>query len=132
LADRIDGALVERARRSLRRLDPVLGDVIRRVGACELRRRGDPYRYLVRSVLFQQITGAAGTAIEKRLHAALKERYARPGDGVEDKRQLCCGCRARDSLCSSSVRMWLKKWKWLGSAGLPRLMPSIGRRSTAR
>ena len=45
-----------------------------------------------------------GTLNENLLHAALKERYARPGDGVEV---------ARDSLCSSSVRMWLRKW--LGS-----------------
>ncbi|MBS1107278.1 MAG: HhH-GPD superfamily base excision repair protein [Deltaproteobacteria bacterium] len=78
MADRIDEALLERARRSLRRRDPVLGDVIRRVGACGLRRRGDPYRYLVRSVLFQQITGAAGSAIEKRLHAAYGGRVPAP------------------------------------------------------
>jgi DNA-3-methyladenine glycosylase II len=74
VADRIDAVLVERARRSLRRGDPVLGAVIRRVGACELKRRGDPYRYLVRSVLYQQITGAAGRAIEKRLHEAFGGR----------------------------------------------------------
>jgi DNA-3-methyladenine glycosylase II len=80
LADRIDAALLERARRALRRRDPVLGGVIRRVGACELRRRGDPYRYLVRSVLFQQITGAAGTAIEKRLHAAFGGRVPAPSE----------------------------------------------------
>ena len=78
MADRIDVVLVERARRSLRRSDPVLGAVIRRVGACELRRRGDPYRYLVRSVLYQQITGAAGRAIEKRLHAAFGGRVPVP------------------------------------------------------
>ena len=78
MADRIDAVLVERARRSLRRGDPVLGAVIRRVGACELKRRGDPYRYLVRSVLYQQITGAAGRAIEKRLHAAFGGRVPIP------------------------------------------------------
>jgi len=78
VADRIDAVLVERARRSLRRGDPVLGAVIRRVGACELKRRGDPYRYLVRSVLYQQITGAAGRAIEKRLHAAFGGRVPIP------------------------------------------------------
>jgi DNA-3-methyladenine glycosylase II len=78
VADRIDAVLVERARRSLRRSDPVLGAVIRRVGACELRRRGDPYRYLVRSVLYQQITGAAGRAIERRLHAAFGGRVPLP------------------------------------------------------
>jgi DNA-3-methyladenine glycosylase II len=78
MADRIDSVLVERARRALRRGDPVLGAVIRRVGACELRRRGDPYRYLVRSVLYQQISGAAGRAIEKRLHAAFGGRVPMP------------------------------------------------------
>ena len=78
MADRIDAVLVERARRALRRGDPVLGAVIRRVGACELKRRGDPYRYLVRSVLYQQITGAAGRAIEKRLHAAFGGRVPIP------------------------------------------------------
>jgi len=78
VADRIDAVLVERARRSLRRGDPVLRAVIRRVGACELKRRGDPYRYLVRSVLYQQITGAAGRAIEKRLHAAFGGRVPIP------------------------------------------------------
>jgi len=78
MADRIDSVLVERARRALRRGDPVLGAVIRRVGACELRRRGDPYRYLVRSVLYQQISGAAGRAIEKRLHAAFGGRVPTP------------------------------------------------------
>ncbi|MCX5737967.1 MAG: DNA-3-methyladenine glycosylase 2 family protein, partial [Proteobacteria bacterium] len=78
MADRIDAVLVERARRALRRGDPVLSAVIRRVGACELKRRGDPYRYLVRSVLYQQITGAAGRAIEKRLHAAFGGRLPMP------------------------------------------------------
>ena len=73
-----------------------------------------------------------GTLNEKRLHAALKERYARPGDGVEVKLHGNVVDVVRDSLCSSSVRMWSWKWGWLGSAGLPRLMRSIGRRSTAR
>ncbi len=78
MSDRIDAAGIERARRTLRRRDPVLGAVIRRVGACELKRGGDPYRYLVRSVLYQQITGAAGRAIEKRLHAAFGGRVPMP------------------------------------------------------
>ena len=78
MSERIDADLIERARRTLRRRDPVLGAVIRRVGACELQRRGDPYRYLVRSVLYQQITGAAGRAIEKRLHASFGGRVPMP------------------------------------------------------
>lgn len=67
---RIDVDLLARASRTLRRRDPVLRPVIARVGPCVLPRRGDPYAYLVRAVLFQQITGAAGRAIEARLHAA--------------------------------------------------------------
>jgi DNA-3-methyladenine glycosylase II len=54
----------------LRRSDPVLGAVIARVGPCAIVPRGDPYRYLVRAVLYQQITGHAARAIEGRLKAA--------------------------------------------------------------
>ena len=58
---------LERARRWLRRRDADLAEVIRRVGRCGLDLRGDPYRYLVRSVLYQQISGHAARAIETRL-----------------------------------------------------------------
>jgi DNA-3-methyladenine glycosylase II len=74
----LDAAALQRARRSLARRDPVLGAVIRRVGACGLARRGDPYRYLVRSVLYQQITGHAARAIEARLCAAFDGRIPAP------------------------------------------------------
>ena len=47
-----------------------------------------------------------GTLNEKPQHAAIKERYARPGDGVEVKLQGYVVDGVRDSLCSSSVRMW--------------------------
>jgi DNA-3-methyladenine glycosylase II len=62
----------------LARRDPVLGAVIRRVGPCGLGRRGDPYRYLVRSVLYQQITGHAARAIEGRLRAGFGGRIPAP------------------------------------------------------
>jgi DNA-3-methyladenine glycosylase II len=78
VADRIDATLVERARRILRRRDPILGDVIRSVGICALRRRGDPYRFLVRSILYQQISGHAARAIEGRLHASFGGRVPEP------------------------------------------------------
>jgi len=76
--DRLDPAALARAGRVLARRDPVLGAVIRRVGACGLERRGDPYRYLVRSVLYQQITGHAARAIEARLRAAFGGRIPAP------------------------------------------------------
>jgi DNA-3-methyladenine glycosylase II len=75
---RLDREILERARRALARRDPVLAPVIRRVGPCELLPRGDPYRYLVRSVLYQQITGHAARAIEGRLRAAFGGRVPAP------------------------------------------------------
>jgi DNA-3-methyladenine glycosylase II len=75
---RLDPALLETARRSLRRRDPVLGAVIRRVGPCEIEARGDPYRALVRSVIYQQLAGAAAGAIAARLRARYGGRIPRP------------------------------------------------------
>jgi len=73
-----DGETLERARRSLARRDPVLRPLIRRVGPCGLRRRGDPYGALVRSVLYQQLAGAAAAAIHARLRARFGGRDPRP------------------------------------------------------
>ncbi len=70
--------LLEKACRVLRRRDPVLRPVIRRVGACGLRTRLDPYRGLLRSVLYQQLAGAAAGAIEARFKARHGGRYPRP------------------------------------------------------
>jgi DNA-3-methyladenine glycosylase II len=75
---RLDPDLLETARRSLRRRDPVLGAVIRRVGPCEIRARGDPYRSLLRSVVYQQLAGAAAAAIAGRLRRHFGGRYPRP------------------------------------------------------
>jgi DNA-3-methyladenine glycosylase II len=77
---RLDPVLLEAARRSLRRRDPVLGAVIRRVGPCAMRPRGDPYRSLLRSVVSQQLAGAAAAAIAARLRRHFGGRY--PGPAV--------------------------------------------------
>lgn len=71
---RLDTAGRLRASRALARRDPVLRSVIRRVGPCRLRRRHGAYRFLVRSVLYQQLAGAAAAAIEARLRAAFGGR----------------------------------------------------------
>jgi len=75
---RIDPELLERARRSLRRRDPTLARVIRRVGRCGLEASGDPYRMLVRSVVYQQLAGSAAGAIFGRLKARFGGRIPRP------------------------------------------------------
>jgi DNA-3-methyladenine glycosylase II len=78
MAGPFDGETLDRARRSLARRDPVLRPLIRRVGPCGLRRRGDPYGALVRSVLYQQLAGAAAAAIHARLRARFGGRDPRP------------------------------------------------------
>jgi DNA-3-methyladenine glycosylase II len=78
MPDTLDPALLEAARRRLLRRDPRLGRVIRKVGACQLRPAGDPYRSLLRSVLHQQLAGAAARAIEARLKAPHRGRYPAP------------------------------------------------------
>jgi 3-methyladenine DNA glycosylase/8-oxoguanine DNA glycosylase len=74
VVDSLDAALFDRARRTLTRRDPVLAPVIRRIGPCGLNVRGDPYRFLVRSIVHQQIAGAAARAIEGRLRASFGGR----------------------------------------------------------
>ena len=52
----------------LRRVDPVLGDIIARVGPCTMvtRREGTHYDALVRSIVFQQLSGKAAGTIHRR------------------------------------------------------------------
>jgi DNA-3-methyladenine glycosylase II len=55
----------------LRRVDPVLGGIIERVGPCRLeaRRAGTHYEALVRSIVFQQLSGKAARTIHDRFRA---------------------------------------------------------------
>jgi DNA-3-methyladenine glycosylase II len=75
---RLDPQQAERARRALARRDPVLGAVIRRVGPCGLSPQGDPYRFLVRAVVFQQLAGAAARAILGRVQSHFGGRIPAP------------------------------------------------------
>lgn len=74
----LDPPLLAKAERSLRRRDPALRAVIRTVGPCGIERRGDPYRALLRSIVYQQLAGAAASAIDGRLRALFGGRYPRP------------------------------------------------------
>lgn len=55
--------------RFLSRSDAVLAKLIRRGGPSDLPSRGSGFPILVQSILFQQISGAAGAAILRRLRA---------------------------------------------------------------
>ena len=60
---------IEQALAHLRGADPALAALIDRVGAYDAPRRSDPYAALVRAILFQQLAGAAASAIQRRLFA---------------------------------------------------------------
>jgi DNA-3-methyladenine glycosylase II len=77
---KLDAALKTRARRALLRSDPRLAAVMRRAGACPLRPAGRPYAHLVRSILYQQLAGAAASAIEGRFQAIWGGRTPRPDE----------------------------------------------------
>ena len=55
----------------LKRADPVLADIIARVGACHMepRRSGTHYDALVRSIIYQQLSGKAAGTIHRRFCA---------------------------------------------------------------
>ncbi len=67
-----------KARRSLMRRDRRLARIIRASGPCTMEHRGDPYRMLLRSVVHQQLAGAAARTIDARLRAPWRGRYPRP------------------------------------------------------
>ena len=55
--------------RHLRRVDPRLREVIKRIGPCLLTPRPDRFGTLVNSIVAQQISAKAAAAINQRLHA---------------------------------------------------------------
>ena len=59
----------EAARGHLLRADPVLREIVERVGPYRLELRGGPYRTLLRAILYQQLAGPAAAAIERRFLA---------------------------------------------------------------
>ena len=70
------------AYRHLREADPVVGDLIEQFGPYRPRPTPDPYGALVRSILFQQLAGAAASAIMRRVFALFgdEERTPAPHD----------------------------------------------------
>src|SRR6516162_1588266 len=58
---------VARARRHLRKRDPVMRRLIDVVGPFTLRARRDRFRMLVRSIISQQISGKAARSIGRKL-----------------------------------------------------------------
>ena len=66
------------ATRHLKRRDPILGTVIREVGPCGYSLQRDRFGMLVRSIVYQQISGAAARTILGRLTGALPDSKLDP------------------------------------------------------
>ncbi|HEY7233610.1 MAG TPA: DNA-3-methyladenine glycosylase [Gemmatimonadaceae bacterium] len=68
--------------RHLKRVDPVLGGVIDRVGPCRLepRREGTHFDALVRSIVYQQLSGKAAATILGRVHGLYGNRAPTPDE----------------------------------------------------
>ena len=67
-----DPSLVRRAVRHLRKADPVLGNVIRRVGPFQMRTERRRFIALARAIVGQQISGKAARSIWTRLQETVK------------------------------------------------------------
>ena len=66
----------------LKRADPTLACLIRRVGACtfEARRDGTHFDAVLRAIVYQQLSGKAAGTILKRVHAIYGDRSPTPGE----------------------------------------------------
>jgi DNA-3-methyladenine glycosylase II len=62
---------VRAALRHLRAADPVMREIIRRVGPFQLKTNRDRFALLVRSIISQQISGSAARSILARLEATV-------------------------------------------------------------
>ncbi len=66
------------AERHIRRKDPVLRGVVRDIGPCSYALNRDRFAMLARSIVFQQISGAAARTILGRLRDAVPNRKLSP------------------------------------------------------
>jgi DNA-3-methyladenine glycosylase II len=80
-------AVASEALRHLAKNDPVLGAVIERVGACELKpaARVDLFQALLRSIIYQQLHGKAAAAIHARVVALMPRVNAVSLQAVPDE-----------------------------------------------
>ncbi len=77
-----DPGATRRAVRHLKRVDPTLRRVIEQVGACRLRPRPDgaSFDYIVRAIVYQQLSGKAAGTIYARVQALYGDRPPTPAD----------------------------------------------------
>ena len=64
----------------LRRVDPTLGALIRRIGSFALQSRAHltPFQALLRAIVYQQLSTRAAASIDRRLHGLFPHNYPSP------------------------------------------------------
>lgn len=62
----------------LRKSDPILAGIIRRIGPFAMQYRAPTFETLVRSIVYQQLSGKVASVIFARLHAAAGEESLTP------------------------------------------------------
>ncbi len=71
------------ARKHIGKRDPVMRGIVNMCGPYELEVRGQPYQSLLRAILYQQLAGAAASAIERRFLANFNNKIPTPGQLAE-------------------------------------------------
>jgi len=71
---------IKKAAEHLKRRDPVLADLIERVGPCTLHRCRSYFQTLVDSIVWQQLSWKAACAIQQRMLTVLRTRRPEPRD----------------------------------------------------
>src|ERR1035438_3758891 len=66
------------ALKHLKKTDPVMAAIIRRVGPYAIQYREPTFETLVRSIVYQQLSGKVASVIFGRLHAAVGEKQLTP------------------------------------------------------
>jgi DNA-3-methyladenine glycosylase II len=66
------------ALKHLKKSDPVIAAIIQRVGPCAIQYREPSFETLVRSIVYQQLSGRVASVIFARLHAAAGEEQLTP------------------------------------------------------
>src|SRR5258708_3902032 len=96
---------LDTARRHLMRADPVMRGIIKSVGDLGLEARGEPYEALLRSVLYQQLAGAAAAAIERRFLALFGDRIPTPPElaAVSDEHLRAAGLSRQKAAYMRSI-----------------------------
>src|SRR5258708_5278467 len=82
----------KKAQLHLSRRDPVLKQLIRKVGPCTLQLLANPFHVLVRSIISQQLSTKAAATIHGRLVESLKGREPTPAALLKQEVDMLRSC----------------------------------------